>query len=76
MEPKERTFVDALCDALDLLHAGKEDLSAICRALHMVGNDKLADHLAEIGVGMNDAINKVKEGRGLALKGGYFNVAA
>lgn len=68
METKGRTFLAPLNDACGLLREGKDELAMVARALHLVGNDKLADRLAVISKEINDAIVKVGEGRDMALR--------
>lgn len=64
---KERTFIDPLFEADYVLRECKADLAALARALHMVGNEKLADRLATIATDINGATVLMGEGRDLAL---------
>lgn len=65
---EERNFLTPLHEAGQLLDDCKDELAAICRALHTVGNSTLADRLAAISADIAKAVRLNQDGADWALK--------
>ena len=65
---EEQDFLSPLNECAELLHDCKEELAAICRALHTVGNGALADRLAAISSDLAKAIRLNNDGAAWAMK--------